>query len=77
MKKLDKAIIFLLSIAILTIVIITFIITDLISSPIKINDNILDEIFYDETNMKIIDEDEMQNYFDYSNFLEELKWNEE
>lgn len=40
---------------------------------IKINDNILDEIFYDETNMKIIDEDEMQNYFDYSNFLEELK----
>lgn len=43
MKKLDKAIIFLLSIAILTIVIITFIIPDLISSPIKIT---LSLIFY-------------------------------
>jgi len=42
-KKLDKAIIFLLSIAILTIVIITFIIPDLISSPIKIT---LSLIFY-------------------------------
>ncbi|WP_025725213.1 hypothetical protein [Acholeplasma granularum] len=43
MKKLDKAIILLLSIAILTIVIITFIIPDLISSPIKIT---LSLIFY-------------------------------
>lgn len=36
---------------------------------IKINDNILDEIYYDETNMKIIEEEEMQNYFDYNKFL--------
>lgn len=44
-KKLDKAIIFLLSIAILTIVIITFIIPDLISSPIKITLSLILYVF--------------------------------
>lgn len=45
MKKLDKAIIFLLSTAILTLVIITFIIPDLITSPIKITLSIIFCVF--------------------------------
>jgi len=45
MKKLDKAINFLLSIAILTYIIITFIIPDLITSPIKITLSIIFCVF--------------------------------